>query len=158
VVTVFGTKANPLGVFRHVHGLRLCYESEVYTVGYEAMEAMLLNEFLKERREVQELEAALAKQKEGFRPTAEERQKEIKALTAGLKQTGIQIQKVSAPLTIVSPWRATQVVDNNQSSNPNLTSSTHKEPSRLIAWWRFVFSALPDSCSTNAILLVQKFL
>jgi hypothetical protein len=36
-----------------------------------------------------ELEAALAKQKEDFRLTAEEQQKEIKALAAGLRATGI---------------------------------------------------------------------
>jgi hypothetical protein len=45
------------------------------TVRYEAVNAMLLNEFLKEHRKVQELEAAIAQQ-----------QKEIKALAASLKE------------------------------------------------------------------------
>jgi hypothetical protein len=49
-----------------------------------------------------------------FRLTAEERQKEIKALTASFKQQASQIQKLSAQLATVSPRRATQVVDNNQ--------------------------------------------
>jgi hypothetical protein len=58
---------------------------EVYTVRYEAVNAMLLNEFLKEHREVQELK------------------KEVAALTAGL-------QKVSAELEAGKP--APQVVNN----------------------------------------------
>ena len=45
------------------------------TVRYEAVNAMLLNEFLKEHRKVQELEAALARQ-----------QKDIKALGARVKE------------------------------------------------------------------------
>jgi O-acetylhomoserine/O-acetylserine sulfhydrylase-like pyridoxal-dependent enzyme len=89
-------------------------EGKVYTVRYEAVNAMLLNEFLKQHRKVEELEAALAKQKDDFRLTAEEQQKEIKALTVGLKQQASQIQKVSTELARVSPRQATQVVDNNQ--------------------------------------------
>jgi hypothetical protein len=89
-------------------------EGKVYTVRYEAVNAMLLNEFLKQHRKVEELEAAVAKQKEDFRLTAEEQQKEIEGLTASLKQQASQIQKVSAQLEINSPERATQVVDNNQ--------------------------------------------
>jgi hypothetical protein len=88
-------------------------EGKVYTVRYEAVNAMLLNEFLKEHRKVEELEAALATQKEDFRLTAEEQQKEIKVLTAGLKQQASQIQKLSAQVAIVSPRRATQLVENN---------------------------------------------
>jgi hypothetical protein len=50
-------------------------QGKVITVRYEAVNAMLLNEFLKEHRKVQELEAAIA-----------QRQKEIKALAASLKE------------------------------------------------------------------------
>src|SRR5437588_6023656 len=60
---------------------------EIYTVRYEAVNAMLLNEFLKEHREVQELK------------------KEIAALTAGL-------QKVSAQLEMSRP--APEIVVNQQ--------------------------------------------
>ena len=55
------------------------------TVRYEAVNAMLLNEFLKEHRKVQELEAAIARL-----------QKEIKAPTANLKEQTLQIKKVRA--------------------------------------------------------------
>jgi hypothetical protein len=61
-------------------------EGKVYTVRYEAVNAMLLNEFLKEHRKVQELEIRLQKQEERS-------QKEIKALGATLTS---QIQQVSA--------------------------------------------------------------
>jgi uncharacterized coiled-coil protein SlyX len=65
-----------------------------YTVRYDAVNAMLLNEFLKEHSTVQELEATVANQ-----------QKQIEALTAGL-------QKVSAQLELNKP--APQTVANNQ--------------------------------------------
>ena len=67
---------------------------EIYTVRYEAVNAMLLNEFLKEHRKVEEQGAMLAKQ-----------QKQIKALIAGL-------QKVSAQLEASKP--APQMVLNDQ--------------------------------------------
>jgi hypothetical protein len=62
-------------------------EGKPYTVRYDAVNAMLLNEFLKEHRKVEELEANAARQ-----------QKQIDALTAGL-------QKVSAQLAAASPSR-----------------------------------------------------
>ena len=60
-----------------------------HIVRYEAVNAMLLNEFLKEHRKVQELEANDAEQ-----------QKAIKALTAMVKEQAAQIQKVSAQLEL----------------------------------------------------------
>jgi len=63
-------------------------------VRYDAVNAMLLNEFLKEHRKVQKLEANAVRQ-----------QRQIEALTAGL-------QKVSAQLEVSKP--APQTVLNNQ--------------------------------------------
>jgi hypothetical protein len=60
-------------------------EGKIMSVRYEAVNAMLLNEFLKEHKRVQGLEAMVAQQ-----------QKQIEALTAGM-------QKVSAQLTAASP-------------------------------------------------------
>ena len=57
---------------------------EVYTVRYDAVNAMLLNEFLKEHRKVEKLEAMVAQQR-----------KEFEAALTDLKG---QIQKVSAQL------------------------------------------------------------
>ena len=73
-------------------------DGKPYTVRYEAVNAMLLNEFLKEHRKVQELEATLQS-----RTTTAHQQKQIEALTAGL-------QKVSAQLEASKP--APQVVNN----------------------------------------------
>ena len=76
-------------------------EGNPETVRYEAVNAMLLNEFLKEHRTVQELKSNAAKQE----ATIAQQQKQIEALTAGL-------QKVSAQLETGKP--APQVVSNNQ--------------------------------------------
>ncbi len=86
-------KVNPALVDRDGKG-------EIYTVRYEAVNAMLLNEFLKEHQKVEKLEA-----------TAMEQQKAIKALTASLKEQASQIQKVSAQLEVSKP--APQMVINN---------------------------------------------
>jgi hypothetical protein len=67
-------------------------DGEIYTVRYEAVNAMLLNEFLKEHQRVQELEANNAQQQRNFA----EQQKQIEALAAGL-------QKVSAQLELIKP-------------------------------------------------------
>ena len=62
---------------------------------------MLLNEFLKEHRKVQQQEATIAQIKsnaERQEAIIAEQQQEIKALTASLKEQASQIQKVSAQL------------------------------------------------------------
>ena len=76
-----------------------------YSVRYEAVNAMLLNEFLKEHRKVEELKATIVKQQKENQATAARQQKQIEALTAGL-------QKVSAQVEMSRP--APQVVLNNQ--------------------------------------------
>jgi hypothetical protein len=80
-------KVNPDLVVRDKNG-------EIYTVRYDAVNAMLLNEFLKEHKTVQEQGVTIARQ-----------QKQIAALTAGL-------QKVSAQLELNKP--APQTVVNSQ--------------------------------------------
>jgi hypothetical protein len=66
---------------------------EIYTVRYDAVNAMLLNEFLKAHRKVEEQGGTIAELK-----------KEIEALTAGL-------QKVSDQLELSKP--APRVVDSH---------------------------------------------
>ena len=63
-----------------------------YTVRYEAVNAMLLNEFLKEHQKTEKLEATVA------------------SLIATVKEQASQIQKVSAQLEASKP--APQVVNN----------------------------------------------
>jgi hypothetical protein len=62
---------------------------EIYTVRYEAVNAMLLNEFRKEHRKVERLEVTLAQQRKDFE--------------AAIAQLKGQIQKVSAELELNKP-------------------------------------------------------
>jgi trimeric autotransporter adhesin len=74
-------------------------EGKPYTVRYDAVNAMLLNEFLKEHRHLRELKSTVAKQEATIaelKSTAAQQQKGIEALTAGL-------QKVSDHLAGASP-------------------------------------------------------
>jgi hypothetical protein len=67
-------------------------EGKPYTVRYEAVNAMLLNEFLKEHRKNEEQQATIAQLKSG-----------MEALTATVKEQAAQIQKVSDQLAAASP-------------------------------------------------------
>ena len=69
---------------------------EVYSVRYEAVNAMLLNEFLKEHRRVQEQEATITQ----LKSTVAQQQKGMKLLAASLKEQASQIQKVSAQMEV----------------------------------------------------------
>jgi hypothetical protein len=92
-------KVNPDLVLRNEEG-------KPYSVRYEAVNAMLLNEFLKQHRTVQQLESTVAKQDASAakqEATIARQQKQIDALTVGL-------QKVSAQLEASKP--APQVVNN----------------------------------------------
>jgi hypothetical protein len=80
-------KVDPALVVRDAKG-------EIYSVRYEAVNAMLLNEFLKEHRTVQE------------------QQKQIQALAAQLKEQAALLQKVSDRLELNKP--VPQMVVNNQ--------------------------------------------
>jgi hypothetical protein len=80
-------KVNPDLVVRDEDG-------RVNTVRYEAVNEMLLNEFLKEHRKVEELRAIIAKQD----ATNAHQQKQIEALTAGLQRVVAQVESgKSAP-------------------------------------------------------------
>ena len=87
-------------------------EGKPYTVRYDAVNAMLPNEFLKEHRKMEqqdrtlnEQEATIAQLKKELQTTTAPQQKQIEALTAGL-------QKVSTQLEASKP--APEVVSNNQ--------------------------------------------
>jgi hypothetical protein len=98
-------KVNPALVARDDQG-------KIYTVRYDAVNAMLLNEFLKEHRKVQaqeatitELKSTVAQQQKAFQSGLAEEEKQIAALASGL-------QKVSAQIEASKP--AAQIVLNNQ--------------------------------------------
>ena len=83
-------KVNPDLVVRDADG-------KVNTVRYEAVNAMLLNEFLKEHGQVQQLKATVAQQQEEFRAKIAQQQKQIEALTATVQKVSNQIA-LSKPL------------------------------------------------------------
>ncbi|OLC26991.1 MAG: hypothetical protein AUH91_03510 [Verrucomicrobia bacterium 13_1_40CM_4_54_4] len=87
-------KVNPDLVARDEQG-------KPYTVRYEAVNVMLLNEFLKAHRKGEQQEATIA-----------ELQKGMEVLTARLKEQEAQLQRVSAQIELRKP--APQVVFKNR--------------------------------------------
>ena len=90
-------------------------DGQVTYVRYDAVNAMLLNEFLKEHKKVEEqqtnitqLKSKMAKQE----AIIAQQQKGMEVLTAQLKEQAAQIQKVSAQLELRSP--AAQTVLNGK--------------------------------------------
>ena len=81
-------------------------EGKLWTVRYDAVNAMLLNEFIKEHKKVEEQQASIA----DLKSTVVLQQKEMQVLTAQLKEQAAQIQKVSARLEASKP--APKVVTN----------------------------------------------
>jgi uncharacterized coiled-coil protein SlyX len=82
-------KVNPDLVDRNNKG-------EVESVRYDMVNAMLLNEFLKEHRKVEAQAASIAE----LKSTVAQQQKGMDVLTAQLKEQAAQIQKVSAQLEL----------------------------------------------------------
>ena len=97
-------KVNPDLVARDAKG-------EVYTVRYDAVNAMLLNEFLKEHRRVTEQDRKLQQQEETIAQLKKDFRTTVAELNARLKEQASQIQKVSAQLEVSKP--APQIVAND---------------------------------------------
>ena len=85
-------RVNPALVARDEQG-------KPYTVRYEAVNAMLLNEFLKEHRKVATLEATVARHES----INAEQKEQIQTLTASVKEQARQIGKVSAQVELKKP-------------------------------------------------------
>jgi trimeric autotransporter adhesin len=79
-------------------------DGQIESVRYNAINAMLLNEFLKEHRKVQELDATVAQQQKDFQAT-------IAQLAARLEEQASQILKVSAQLELSKPVSRTASVE-----------------------------------------------
>ena len=75
-------------------------DGEIYTVRYEAVNAMLLNEFLKEHRKVEQLEATVAQQKKDFESMLARHENEIKALAASVKQQAAQLNNFRTEIRV----------------------------------------------------------
>jgi predicted ribosome quality control (RQC) complex YloA/Tae2 family protein len=71
---------------------------EPYTVRYDAVNAMLLNEFLKEHRKVEEQKATIGQLKQDFQSKLAKQQRQIEALTTGLQKVSDRLElSKSAP-------------------------------------------------------------
>jgi septal ring factor EnvC (AmiA/AmiB activator) len=71
-------------------------KGEIYTVRYDAVNAMVLNEFLKEHKKLEALQATITE----LKSTVAQQQKGMEILTAQLKEQAAQIQKVTAQIEI----------------------------------------------------------
>ena len=83
-------------------------KGEIYTVRYDAVNAMLLNEFLKEHRKVEEQQATItelksteAQQQKDLQATVAHQQKQIETLSAGLQKVSAQIELSKAARQVV---------------------------------------------------------
>ncbi len=76
-------------------------EGKPYSVRYDAVNAMLLNEFLKEHRTVQAQKATIAQLEQDFQSKLAEQQKQIQALTAGLQKVSAEIERSKAMPNVV---------------------------------------------------------
>ena len=88
---------------------------ELVTVRYDAVNVMLLNEFLKEHRKVQEQSRKVQEQEATIaqlKSAVAQQQKETGVLTARVKEQAAQIQKVSTQVEISIPAPKTAL--NNQ--------------------------------------------
>jgi len=101
-------------------------EGKPYSVRYDQVNTMLLNEFLKEHKKVEEQqesiaqlkstvarqEATIAQQEKDFRSAIAQQQKGMQVLTAQLKEQAAEIQKVRAQVEMTRPAPKTAL--NNQ--------------------------------------------
>ena len=81
-------------------------DGNVNTVRYEQINAMLLNEFLKEHRRVEAQHTEIENQEAtitGLKSTVAQQQKGMEVLTTQLKEQAAQIQKVSAKVEMTKP-------------------------------------------------------
>jgi len=90
-------------------------KGQIDYVSYKAVNAMLLNEFLKEHKRVQQQAGKIEEQDRKLQEqqaTIAQLKKGMEVLTVSLKEQGAQIQKVSDQLELNKP--APQMVDNRQ--------------------------------------------
>ena len=77
---------------------------ELYTVRYDAVNAMLLNEFLKAHRKMEEQEVTITQLTKRLQATASHQQDQIEALTEGLQKVRAQLEvNKPAPQTVNNP-------------------------------------------------------
>ena len=76
-------------------------KGQIESVRYNAINAMLLNEFLKQHKKVEELESTIAQQQKSFESKLEDQEKRIQALTSGLQKVSARVEISNAALPVV---------------------------------------------------------
>jgi hypothetical protein len=101
-------------------------EGKPYSVRYDQVNAMLLNEFLKEHRKVErlqatiaELKSTLASQKKDFEVIAIKQQKEIEALTVGLQKVSAQVEVNALGAKVITNKRPTGQGSSDEGDSAN---------------------------------------
>ena len=128
-------------------------EGKPYTVRYEQVNAMLLNEFLKEHATVQEQGATITRQRKDFEAAIAQQQKQIEALTATVKSRPHK----SRTCAHSSPQRVRPVADLKRANSPQDESAvadprprwsripkaaaSRNQPSRFTPWQLSVLRA-----------------
>ena len=79
-------------------------DGEIYTVRYEAVNGMLLNEFLKEHRKVAEQQATI----DQLKAAAAQQQNQIQILTAGLQKMNARAELHSISNVRTTPNKKVQ--------------------------------------------------
>jgi len=78
-------------------------DGTLYTIRYNAVNAMLLNEFLKEHRKIEEQEATIGQLRKDLQVNVARQEKQIEALTAGLQKVSAELEaRKSAPQTVLN--------------------------------------------------------
>lgn len=95
-------------------------DGKPYSVRYDQVNAMLLNEFLKENRKVEqqqamilELKSTLARQMEDFKVTTKDQQSKIAALAAALQKLSAQVGENAPKTKVVARGRAARAGNNS---------------------------------------------
>jgi hypothetical protein len=74
-----------------------------YSVRYDQVNAMLLNEFLKEHRKVEEQQASITQLRNELRANAARQREQIEALSDGLQKVSAQVEmNRTAPQTVMN--------------------------------------------------------
>jgi ubiquinone/menaquinone biosynthesis C-methylase UbiE len=82
------------------------------SVRYDQVNAMLLNEFLKEHREVQELQSMVAQQQKSFQSKLEAQEKQITVMTSSLRKIDAQFELRKPEQQLVFKNHRTRVCGN----------------------------------------------
>src|SRR5438132_919085 len=91
-------------------------EGKPYTVRYDAVNAMLLNEFLKEHHKVEQL-------KQDFESKMAEQQKQIEALTAGLEKVSAQLAANKPTPQVGNMYQTRPIIVLKQTGAPHIPRS-----------------------------------